>query len=287
MKPTLGFIGLGLMGAPMSMRLLKAGYTLHIFNRTKEKAASLITNGAHWQNSPADVAANAEIVFTMLTNDAAVKEVTSQIQPKLATNGIHIDCSTVSPELTRALEQQYMKEGKSFLTSPVLGGVQQAIEGSLLLFVGGNDEAFKRVELILNILGEKIWKFPNAETASHLKLIMNSFIAGMTSTLAQAITYSEHAGIGGKTVLDVLNHSKLNSASFQAKGKMMLEKNFSALFFTENLLKDTNLFIDAAHSLNSPTPIAETAKTLLEKALAQGLGKDDYSAIIKVLNKNW
>lgn len=287
MKPTLGFIGLGLMGAPMATRLLKAEYTLHIYNRTKEKAESLINNGALWQNSPADVAANAEIVFTMLTNDAALTEITAQILPPLAKNGIHIDCSTVAPALTKKLEAEYLQKEKFFLHSPVLGGVQQAAEGSLLLFVGGNDAAFTRAEELFKILGEKIWKFPKAETASHLKLIMNSFIAGMTSTLAQAITYSEHAGIGGKTVLDVLSHSKLNSASFQAKGKMMLEKNFSALFFTENLLKDTNLFINAARSLNSPAPIAETAKELLEKAVAMGLGKDDYSSIIKVLNKNW
>lgn len=151
-----------------------------------------------------------------------------------------------------------------------------------MLFVGGNNEAYLQTEELFKILGEKVWRFPNAETASHLKLIMNSFIAGMTSTLAQAITYSEHAGIGGKTVLDVLNNSKLNSASFQAKGKMMLEKNFSALFFTENLLKDTNLFINAARSLHSPAPIAETVKVLLEKAITQGFAKEDYSSIVKV-----
>ena len=285
MKPTLGFIGLGLMGEPMASRLVSAGYTVHVYNRTKEKASSLISKGALWHSSPADVAKHSEIVFTMLTNDAALREIAQQIQPNLAKNGIHVDCSTVSPELTKSLEKEYTVAGKSFLHAPVLGGIQQATEGSLLLFAGGNEEAFKQVEPLCAILGEKTWRFPKAELASHMKLIMNSFIAGMVSTLAQALTYSEKAGIGGRTTLDVLAHSKLNSASFQAKGKMMLERNFSALFFAENLLKDTNLFMNAAQDIHSPTPIAATVKALLEQAVAGGFGKEDYSAIVKVFEK--
>jgi len=283
MKPTLGFIGLGLMGAPMATRLVNAGYSVRVFNRTKEKASALIKSGAVWENSPSEVARKAEVVFTMLTNDSALREVTTQIQPNIAKNGIHIDCSTVSPELTRTFEAEYTKNEKAFLHSPVLGGIQQAAEGSLLLFVGGMEEAYVKTEPLFKILGEKIWRFQKAETASHIKLVMNSFIAGMVSTLAQGMAYAERAGIGGKTMLEVLSHSKLNSASFQAKGKAMLEKNFTPMFYLENLLKDTGLFRDAASLLHAQTPIADTVKRLLEEAVDKGLGKEDYSAIIKLL----
>jgi 3-hydroxyisobutyrate dehydrogenase-like beta-hydroxyacid dehydrogenase len=124
MKPTLGFIGLGLMGAPIAAHLVNAGYTVHVFNRTKEKASELLKSGAVWKDSPSEVAKNSEIVFTMVTNDAALRELTAFIQPNLPPNGIHVDCSTVAPSLTKEIEAEYSQKGKFFLHSPVLGGVQ-------------------------------------------------------------------------------------------------------------------------------------------------------------------
>lgn len=284
MKPTIGFIGLGLMGAPMAARLMNAGYAMHLYNRTKTKADMFLQRGAHWCESPETLAKTTDVLFTMVTNDIALRELSKKILANLHTHSIHIDCSTVSPSLTAMLEKEYSAAGKVFLHAPVLGGIQQATEGSLLFFVGGNNDAIAKMEPLFMALGESIWKFNRAETASHLKLIMNSFIAGMTSTLAQAISYSEKSGIGGKTVLEVLSRSKLNSASFQSKGNMMLNGEFPPFFFTENLLKDTRLFIEAAQSLNTPVPVAETAQRLLERAVTEGLGKEDYSSIIKIFH---
>ncbi|MDD8018482.1 MAG: NAD(P)-dependent oxidoreductase [Bacteroidota bacterium] len=283
MKPTLGFVGLGLMGTPMATRLLNAGYPLRIYNRTKEKASSLIERGAKWCDFPAAVAQQAEIVFSMLTNDDALKSVASVIQTSIRSGGIHVDCSTVSPTLTSFLENKYSSTGRYFLHSPVLGSIPNATDGSLLLFVGGNSEAFVRVEPLLNILGSKMWRFPKAEQASNMKLIMNSFIAGMIATLSQALAFAQKAGVTGTTVLDVLHHSALNSSMYQTKGKSILEGNFSPRFFLDNLLKDTNLFRDAAQMYSVSTPIAESVKELLEEAVSRGLGKEDYSAVSKVV----
>ena len=285
MKPTLGFIGLGLMGGPMAMRLLDAGYTVHIFNRTKEKAASLITKGALWNDSAADLAKNADIVFSMVTNDTAVREVTNAVQSGLRPGGIHVDCSTVSPSLTSDIEQEYDSTKRFFLHSPVLGGIKEAAAGELLVFTGGSEEAFVRCEEALAVIGKKTWRFPKAALASHTKLIMNSFIAGMMATMGQALSYANKAQIDGKTILDILNSSKLNSASFQAKGKLMVEQQFTPSFFLENLLKDTNLFRDAASTIDLSTPVADTVKALLEKGVARGYGKEDYSAIVKVFHQ--
>lgn len=285
MKPTLGFIGLGLMGAPMATRLIQSGYTLHIHNRTKEKAALLISQGAVWNDSPADVALNAEIIFTMLTNDTALRTTASAIQSSLKKGGIHIDCSTVSPALISALESEYSNSQRGFLHSPVLGSIPQATDGSLLLFVGGKEETFSHTESLLNILGLKIWRFPAAQQASNMKLIMNSFIAGMIATLSQALMYAQKADVEGSTVLDVLSHSVLNSGMYQTKGQSILQNNFAPRFFLENLLKDTNLFRDAAASMNAYTPVAETVTSLLEQAITAGFSKEDYSAIAKVFNR--
>lgn len=283
MKPTLGFIGLGMMGAPMALRLINAGYTVHVFNRSKEKAGAVIERGAIWNNSPADVARNADVVFSMLTNDEVLKNISSAIQPNLRAEGIHIDCSTVSPAVTASLEKEYFAGNKFFLHSPVLGSIPQATDGSLLLFVGGNNDAFLRSEFILKVLGQKIWRFPKAEQASHVKLIMNSFIAGMIATLSQALMYAQKAEVSGTTMLDVLNHSALNATMYQTKGASILQNNFTPRFFLENLLKDANLFRETAQSLSVSTPIADTVKSMLDEAIRRGLGKEDYSAIVKVL----
>lgn len=285
MKQSLGFIGLGLMGAPMANRLLEAGYTVHLFNRTKEKARPLIDRGGVWNESPADVARNAEIIFTMLTNDDVLRATANQIQSTLKKEGIHVDCSTVSPQLTAMLEQEYSSSDRYFLHSPVLGSIPQATDGTLLLFVGGSGAAFHNVEPLLKILGSHLWRFPQAEHASTMKLIMNSFIGGMMATLAQALTFARNAGLDGNTILDVLNHSALNSAMYQTKGKAILEDNFTPRFYLENLLKDMNLIRSAGRYYATPTPIADTVHQLLEMATEAGLGKEDYSAVIKILQK--
>lgn len=284
MRPPLGFIGLGLMGAPMAARLVNAGYTVHIYNRTKAKVSPLIERGAAWCDSRADVARNAEIVFTMLTNDDALRGIAGQIQSGLKKDGIHIDCSTVSPALTSTLEKEYQQIGRRFLHAPVLGSTPQATDGSLLLFIGGTDAAFEKAESLFKILGQRIWRFPKAEQASSMKLIMNSFIAGMIGTLSQALVFAQSAGVRGEAVLDVLSFSALNAPMYQTKGLSLLEKNYSPRFFLENLLKDTNLFRDAARSHGLTTPIADTMRQMLEEAVSRGLGKEDYSAVIKTIS---
>ncbi|MEW5797593.1 MAG: NAD(P)-dependent oxidoreductase [Bacteroidota bacterium] len=283
MKQTIGFIGIGLMGAPMAMRLIDAGYTVHIFNRTKEKCAPLVRKGAILETSPAEVAARTDVIITMLTNDEALRSTATQIESTLRKESLHIDCSTVSPSLTSSLEKEFSQSGRYFLHSPVLGSIPQATDGSLMLFVGGTDEAFAKAETTLKILGNRIWRFPRSEQASSMKLIMNSFITGMIGTLSQALVYADRAGIGGEKVLEVLNFSALNSVMYQTKGKSILENNFAPRFFLENLLKDTNLFLRAAQTFSLKAPISEAMKLVLEQAVLQGLGKEDYSAIIKIL----
>jgi len=286
MKPTLGFIGLGLMGAPMASRLLQSGYTVHIHNRTKEKALPLIKQGAIWNDSASFVASKVEIIVTMLTNDDALRTTALAIQSTLQKNGIHIDCSTVSPALTSVLELEYSNSQRGFLHVPVLGSVPQATDGSLMLFAGGKEEVFLSAASVLNILGSNIWRFPMVEQATNLKLVMNSFIAGMVATLSQALMFAQKANVEGVTVLDVLNHSALNTPMYQTKGTSILQNNFAPRFFLENLLKDTNLFRDAARSINASTPIADTVTLLLEQAIAQGFAKEDYSAIAKIFTNN-
>lgn len=284
MKPTVGFIGLGLMGLPMAQRLLRAGYPVNVYNRTRQKAERLLSQGAVWCDSAAEVARRSEIVFTMISTSEVLKVLSAEIRPALGEGSIHIDTSTVSPSLTAELYQEYRAEGKHFIHSPVLGSIPQAMEGTLLLFVGGDDDAYSRSEEALKVLGKQVWRFSKVDQASHTKLLCNLFIAGMITTLAQAIVFARRAEVDPRTLLDILPHSALNAPMYQSKGRSIIEDNFTPRFFLDHMLKDINLMLDAAEKLGAPLPAIEVAQELFAKASQVGLGKEDYSAVVKVLN---
>jgi 3-hydroxyisobutyrate dehydrogenase-like beta-hydroxyacid dehydrogenase len=287
-RRTVGFIGLGLMGGPMAGLLLAAGYPLRIHNRTREKGDALAGRGAAWCETPAGAARGASVVFTMVTNDDALRAVTlgdEGIASGLERGGVHVDCSTISPGLAASLELQHAQGGRTFFHMPVLGGGAQAAEGSLLLFPGGDPGKIREIREFFPVLGKRTWEFPSARHAACTKIACNSFISGLLVTLAQGMVFASRSGIGGSTLLEILDQSALNSVSLQRKGKAMIERDFAPSFFVENLLKDTRLMIDAAGELDMPCPGAKTARALLEEAVELGLGKEDYSAAVKVWEK--
>jgi 3-hydroxyisobutyrate dehydrogenase-like beta-hydroxyacid dehydrogenase len=274
------------MGQAMAKRLMNTSHGLVVYNRTKSKAESLLAAGALWGNGPADAARQSDVVFSMLSTTAVLEENATGrhgILQGLKTGGIHIDCSTVSPALTKKLEQLYASDGRVFLHCPVLGSIPQATEGSLLLLPGGSSEAVQQVEPLLKDLGSKIWRFPRAEDASHAKLLCNLFIAGAITTLGQALVFAEKASVSPRTILDIIGNSALNSPTYQTKGKSILDGNFAPRFFTEHMLKDVTLMIEAAAQKGVRLPTIEVAQQLLTTAVDNGLGKEDYSSVVKVL----
>jgi 3-hydroxyisobutyrate dehydrogenase-like beta-hydroxyacid dehydrogenase len=288
LKTSLGFIGLGLMGSPMAARLLNAGHPLAVFNRTKEKAAVIIGQGARWCQSPKEVAERSDIVFSMLANSQALADIAagnSGVMKGLRAGCAHVDMSTVSPMTTKQLGLEYQKQGCFFMHSPVLGSVPQATDGSLLLFAGGSDEAFLKVGDVLKLLGGKIWRFERPEQASYAKLLCNLFIGAMGTTLAQALVLAQKADVNPETLLDIVGHSSLSAPMYQTKGESMLDRNFSPRFYVEHMLKDINLILDAGKELEVPLPGIEAAQKLFSEAAAAGYGHEDYSAVVKVLER--
>jgi 3-hydroxyisobutyrate dehydrogenase len=281
----IGFIGTGIMGFPMAKRLLAMDGGLAVYNRTPEKAKPLIEMGASLFDSPAALANNCQLVFSMVSNDSALTVISEEVMKHLPPEGMHVDCSTVSGLLTSQLENTYASHNRIFLHSPVLGSYPQAESGTLLLFVGGNKTISEKITPILKAFGQTIWYFEKAEQATYTKLIMNSFIAGMAMTLIQGLMLATKTGVGGKIILDILQHSAMNAQMFQTKGTSILDRNFTPRFFVENLLKDVNLMISEADRLQSPAYAAKSAKTILENAVAMGLAKEDYIAIAKVIEQ--
>lgn len=153
-------------------------------------------------------------------------------------------------------------------------------------FAGGEEEAYRKVEAILKLFGSKIWRFERVDQATNTKLLCNFFIASMISSLAQGIVFAEKNRINPKTFLEILANSSLNAPTYQTKGASMVDNNFAPRFFLEHMLKDINLLLDSAQSSAVPMPTAHVARDLYSKAMDVGLGKEDYSAVIKVLRSH-
>ena len=266
--------------------MLNAGYPLSVFNRTKEKAEGLISKGAQWCESPKEVAERSDIVFSMLANSQALTEIAAGnggVMQGIRRGCVHVDMSTVSPMTTKQLGAEYENQECFFMHSPVLGSVPQATDGSLLLFVGGSDEAFLKVGDVLKHLGQKIWRFEKPEQASYAKLLCNLFIGAMGTTLAQALVLAQKADVNPETLLDILSHSSLSAPMYQTKGNSMLDRNFAPRFYVEHMLKDINLILDAGKQLEIPLPGIAVAQRLFSDAAAAGFAHEDYSAVVKVL----
>lgn len=288
MKKRIGFIGLGMMGEPMTQRLINAGYELVVYNRTKSKADKFIKQGANWADNPKSVIEQSDTVISIISTPEVLREIV------LGKNGIlkgvsegktHIDMSTVSPAIINHLKDIYQNKSINFLHAPVLGSVPNVIEGSLLIFVGGEEKIYRSHKEIFEVIGKRIWYFSEHTQATHLKLACNSFIANMIVTLSQGLLLTEKVGISPEVLLEVLNESTLNSIMYQTKGKSIAQENFVPRFITEHIFKDINLVIEAAEKLNLNLPTMPLMKQLFGEAISEGFGKDDYSSVYKILRQ--
>jgi 3-hydroxyisobutyrate dehydrogenase-like beta-hydroxyacid dehydrogenase len=288
MEMKIGFIGLGVMGKPMAMRLLERGFSLCVYNRTPEKTQDLVDKGARKSESPRSVMEGSDVVISMVSDSRSLDEITEGDGGTLAgvsPGKIHIDMSTVSPSTTEKLGETFRKKQAFFLHAPVLGSVPEATSGTLLVFVGGDRETLRRCEPIFNALGRRVWYFDEVATASHMKLICNLFIASMLTVLSEGLVFGQKVGVPPRAVLEVLKESSLAAPTYQTKGDAMLRRDFSPRFMVTHMYKDVNLILDAARAAGVPLLPVEAIRQLYSDAKSLGHGKEDYSAVIKVLER--
>jgi 3-hydroxyisobutyrate dehydrogenase-like beta-hydroxyacid dehydrogenase len=279
----IGFIGLGLMGTVMVRRLLGAGHQVAVWNRTKEKATELLKAGATWSDSPEKLAAGSTVVVTILTTPEVVEEMAGRIRGASAKGSVHVDCSTIAPTTTQRLAELAETLGKGFVHAPVLGSVPQLTEGSLVIFAGGKSEYVQRVRPVLATFGQKVFEFSTVTQATNTKLLANFFIASMISTLSQGIVFARGAGIEVTTFLEILSLSALNAPMYQAKGPAMAKGEYPARFYLEHMHKDVHLAAASADAMHLTMPSVPMLKDLFDRAMAMGLAKSDYSAVLEAL----
>lgn len=280
----LGWIGLGNMGNPMVKNLLKAGFEVAVFNRTKNKEKELIDIGASSASSPQALMETCDVVFTMLSNDEAVKNIFEGELGLLSqppAEKLIIDMSTISPETSRYLSAKCSVQDINFLEAPVSGSVKPAQDGTLIILVGGTDKNFEKAKPYFDILGKLSVHVGGAGVGSSAKLAINYLLGLNLQGLAETVLFAEKNGVSKNNMLTIINEGACGNGITKLKGTAILNNEYPAAFALKHLVKDLNLAKDAG--LNSPliNPLAATYNA----AQKEGLGEEDAMAIMKFLQK--
>jgi len=285
---TIGFIGTGLMGLPMAQNLLRAGYKLTVYTRTKSRAQPLLDSGARWADTAAAAAAEADIVVTMVSDTPDVQNVL------LGENGvitgarpgtIVIDMSTISPSATREMAAALEARGIAMLDAPVSGGVNGAIEGTLSIMVGGKAEALEAARPVLEAMGKNIVHCGGNGQGQMTKLCNQVAIANHMVAAAESIVLARKAGLDLNTLIEAIGAGAAGSWVINVLGPQMAEHNFAPGFMIKLLQKDLRLVMQAASELSVPVPGAALAHQLYAALEAEGHGSDGTQEIVRVFEK--
>jgi len=282
----LGFVGLGVMGGQMVNRLLSKGHTVTGYNRTRSKAQWLVDKGMRWAESPRAVAAAADFTFAMVTNAAAIADVTDGpdgIIAGLTAGKIFIDMSTISPGASRTTAAKVRSKGADMVDAPVSGSVITLQEGRLSVMVGGGDETFERVKPVLLDIGPKVTHVGDNGLALSMKIAVNLSLAVQMMAFSEGVLLAEKSGISREVAVDVLTHSAVASPMIQYRGPFVLKQPQEAWFDCNMMQKDMLLAMELGRQLNVPVPTTALTNEFLTAARGMGWEKKDFAVVFDVL----
>ncbi|HEY4351891.1 MAG TPA: NAD(P)-dependent oxidoreductase [Paraburkholderia sp.] len=280
----IGFIGLGEMGAVMVENILKAGHQVRVWNRSPERAQRLAQAGAQVVGSIAE-AFTGDAVFSMLADDAAVREVINVAVLEQAPRGqIHVNMATISVALAEELAHEHAQRGLNYVAAPVMGRPDVAAAGKLTIVAAGPAEAIDRVQPVLDAMGQKTWRIGSlAQQANVMKLATNFLIGSAVESLGEASAMLAGHGVAMQDFLDVITSNLFQGVVYQGYGKMIAEQRYEPALFKARLgMKDVRLALAAAESVNAPLPIASVVRDSLIEAMAHGDGEKDFAVLGQV-----
>ena len=282
----IGFIGIGLMGFPMTKNLLKSGYNLKAYNRSQDKADRLKEFGAEISTSIKDVVTNSDVVITMLTDDAAVEKVmgSDEFISNIKEGATVIDMSSVNPVITKKYAEILKEKNINYLDAPVSGGTIGAEEASLAIMVGGDEKTFKQCYDLLKILGNPTLVGP--VTSGQISKLANQIIVGVTiGAVAEAVTLCEKSGTNPSKMIEALSGGWADSKILQTHGKRMIGKDFFPKGKTTTQLKDMTNIINAGKAVDTHLPISSLIKEMYKDLVADGHGNTDHSSLYNAIEK--
>jgi len=284
---TIGFIGLGAMGAPLAGRLLD-GNRVYGTNRTQAKATALIEQGLIWRNTPREVAAASDVVFSMVTDDTALAAITDGddgILAGLRPGAIYVEMSTVSPRASRELAARVQAAGATMIDAPVSGSVPAAESGTLTIMVGGPESTFHTVEPMLSRLGSAITHVGGNGKGLVLKLAINICLAAQMLAFSEGLLLAERGGIDPELASRAMTASAIGSPMLKVRAPLALDLPEHAWFDMRLMHKDIRLALTAARASNVPLPTATTADAMLSRAEKLGYAHRDIAGLFQVLDR--
>jgi 3-hydroxyisobutyrate dehydrogenase len=287
-RTKVGFIGQGLMGVPMAARLLQAGFSLQVWNRTAEKAKEAVDAGATLAETPAEAAKGADVVIIMVSDDAALDAVL--FGEKGASRGLKrgavvVNCSTTSPTIAFRAATALRSLSVRYLEAPVMRSVHAAREGNLQILVGGKEDDLGKARKVLESLGSDIHHVGDVGKAATLKLACNVLLACLTQAFAEYFVLARKNGVPFETMMEVLHAGPLDSAALRDSEQIVVNPGGRPNFFLRHMHNDLNLAMELAQQLDVPVPLTATTRQLLSAAENLGLGDADCGALVELMSK--
>ena len=286
MSERVGFIGLGIMGRPMSRHLLGAGFPLTVHSRSPDPVDELVAEGAARAGSPQEVARVSDVVVTMLPDTPDVEQVLfgeAGVADGVAPGSLVIDMSTIDPAASRRFAETFGLQGVEMLDAPVSGGEKGAMEATLSIMVGGSDEAFARAMPVFDVMGAGVVHVGPSGAGQICKACNQLVVAATIEAVAEALVLAERAGVDPAKVRAALLGGFAGSKILEVHGQRMLERAFDAGFRARLHRKDARIVLEAAREAGSPVPAFEVVAAQLDRLVESGGGELDHSALITLL----
>ena len=282
----IGWVGTGVMGSSMAGHLQKAGHNLSVFNRSKEKTDGLVSKGAKWCSSPAEVAKTSEIVFTIVGHPADVREVYLGENGILKTESpctIVVDMTTSQPSLAKMLYEESAKIGIESLDAPVSGGDVGARDAKLAIMVGGRKEIFDKVLPLFQLMGPTISYMGGPGAGQHTKVCNQILVAGNMIGACEALLYAAKQGLDMQQVIDIVGKGAASSWAINNLGPRIVQGNYDPGFFVEHFIKDMGIALDEASAIGFSLPGLALVNQLYIAVKAQGHGRSGTQALFLAL----
>lgn len=284
----IGFIGVGVMGGPMVLNLMKKGFDVSIYTRTKSKAEGVIAAGAHWCDTIADCAAGRDVVITIVGYPKDVEEVYFSEKGILnsADKGtVLIDMTTTSPRLSERIYAAAKEKGMTALDAPVSGGDVGAQKGTLAIMVGGDRDAFDKMHDVFAAMGTNIRYQGGAGCGQHTKMANQIAISGCVAAVCEAIAYAKRCGLGPQDMFDAISTGAAGSWQLTNNGQKIINGDYAPGFYVKHFIKDMNIALDEAQARDLDLTVLHMVRDKYDELAAQGGADEGTQALIKVIDK--
>ena len=284
----IGFIGVGVMGGPMVLNLMKKGFDVSIYTRTKSKAEGVIAAGAHWCDTIADCAAGHDVVITIVGYPKDVEEVYFSEKGILnsADKGtVLIDMTTTSPRLSERIYAAAKEKGMTALDAPVSGGDVGAQKGTLAIMVGGDRDAFDKMHDVFAAMGTNIRYQGGAGCGQHTKMANQIAISGCVAAVCEAIAYAKRCGLDPQDMFDAISTGAAGSWQLTNNGQKIINGDYAPGFYVKHFIKDMNIALDEAQARDLDLTVLHMVRDKYDELAAQGGADEGTQALIKVIDK--